>query len=79
MGRVHYEFQFLCTDFKMFVRHPNEMSGKQLNLKEAVVGEGCIWKAVSIQMIKPQEDGWEGVQRKEKRKDCMSTSHDTEV
>ena len=27
----------LCTDFKMFVRHPTEISDKQLNLK----GSGC--------------------------------------
>lgn len=40
LGRVHYEFQFLCTNFKMFVRHPPEMSGKQVNLKGSVCGGG---------------------------------------
>ena len=48
----------------MFVRHPNEMSGKQLNLKEAVVGEGCIWKAVSIQMVNKVIGVFETIQRK---------------
>lgn len=46
--RVSYEFQFGRADFEMFVRHPIEISGKQLDLRGSVcwgemkaVNESC--------------------------------------
>lgn len=69
---------FYVLTSRCFVRRPAEILGKQLNLKEAVVGRSCTWKAVSIQMIKLWKMVGEGVYREEKRrKGLHEHGHDT--
>lgn len=75
MGRVHYEFQFLCTDFKMFVRHPTEMSDKQLNLEGSGCGGGLYIE--SCQYTDDKATGrWSG-ESTEKRKEKGLHEHES--